>query len=71
MSRCILANESRESCDVDTDNSLRQDYFKVSSNFNKTIVVKWSVPDSNHKFFLRAGKEIMGCGWCGHNDPEG
>ena len=33
--------------------------------------VDWTIPDSPHRTFRRAGKDVMGCGWCGHNQPEG
>ena len=44
--------------------------FKAISKID-TFMVSWITPGSSHKSFMRAGKEVMGCGWCGHNQPEG
>lgn len=37
----------------------------------KTIKLKWKKDKVDIKKFIRGGRESMGCGWCGHNNPEG
>jgi hypothetical protein len=37
----------------------------------KFVQLKWKKESTNVSDFLRGGKPNLGCGWCGHNNPEG
>jgi hypothetical protein len=44
---------------------------KEKQEFTSEMKLLWNKDNSDLKYSLRGGRINLGCGWCGHNSPEG